>query len=62
MSEEMRQGGMSLEEDKRHISRTWKAVLRNLGFLSKALGSHGGVLSKGRPRSAWCFRKTFWPL
>lgn len=27
-------------------------------FLSRALGSHKGVLSKGGTRSALCFRKT----
>lgn len=54
----MKQGGVSLEEDESQISRAWKAVLRNMGFLSKALGSHEGVLSKGKPMSAWCFRKT----
>lgn len=58
MSKGMKQGGVSLEEDESQISRAWKAVLRNMGFLSKALGSHGGILSKGRPMSAWCFRKT----
>lgn len=39
-------------------SRALKAVVRSLGFPSRALGSHGGVLSKGGTWSALCFRKT----
>lgn len=37
--------------------RGLKDVLRSLGFLSRALGSHGGVQSKERTGSPLCFRK-----
>ena len=53
---------MSLEGTESQTSRASKAVLRGLGFLLRALGSHRGVLSKGGIGSALGFRNTFLAL